>query len=125
MARILVVEDDPALRDSFKAVLESIGHQVATAANGLLGLKQYAEAQFDLVISDIIMPDMEGIGMILELRRRNPEAKIVAISGGGRSGNGEFLDVAQKLGAMAVLQKPVVSEVLFSTIDACLARSNA
>lgn len=125
MANILLVEDDPLVRDSLKAALESKDHQVATAANGLLGLKQYANAKFDLVISDIIMPDMEGIGMIRELRRTSPEAKILAISGGGRTGNSDFLDIAHRFGAMAVLQKPIRLAELFSVVNDCLARSAA
>ena len=121
MANILVVEDDPLVLETLTAALESKGHSVASAPNGIVGLRQFAQSSFDLVISDIIMPDMEGIGMILELRRKNPEVKILAISGGGRTGNGDFLDVAKKLGAMAILQKPIRPAELFHTVDRCLA----
>jgi CheY-like chemotaxis protein len=120
MANILLVEDDPLVLETLTAVLESKGHRVTSASNGLVALKEYAKAAFDLVISDIIMPDMEGIGMILELRRNNPDIKILAISGGGRTGNTDFLHVAKKLGAMAILQKPIRPVELFHTLDQCL-----
>jgi DNA-binding NtrC family response regulator len=72
------------------------------------------------VITDIIMPDMEGIGMILEMRRRAPNAKIVAISGGGRTGNVDFLNMAEKLGATAIMQKPIRPAELFNLLNECL-----
>ena len=107
MANVLLVEDEPLVLETLSSAIKSSGHTVVTASNGVLGLKRFAEQQFDLVVTDIIMPDKEGIEMILEMRRQKPDAKIVAISGGGRTGNVEFLKMAESFGAMATLKKPI------------------
>jgi CheY-like chemotaxis protein len=120
MATILLVEDDALVREVLSSAIESKGHTVVTAANGVEGLNQFAQRPFDLVISDIIMPDMEGIGMIREMRRKNPDVKIVAISGGGRTGNLDFLDIAKKLGASAIMKKPIRTADIYSLLDDCL-----
>ena len=77
--------------------------------------------QPDLVITDIIMPDQEGIQTITEMRAAKPDAKIIAISGGGRIGNTDFLKIAQVLGAMAVIPKPFDLDELMMTVRDCLA----
>jgi len=107
MANILLVEDEPLVSETLSSAMKSKGHTVVTAANGVEGLKRFAERSFDLIVTDIIMPDKEGIEMILEMRRHKPDAKIIAISGGGRTGNVEFLKMAESLGAMATLKKPI------------------
>ena len=122
MAHILLVDDEQLVVDTLRAAIQSKGHTVETACNGIQGLTKFSAGRFDLVITDIIMPDKEGIGMILEMRQAAPGAKIIAISGGGRTGNVEFLNMAAKLGAAATLKKPIRLAELFQALDDCLAR---
>jgi YesN/AraC family two-component response regulator len=107
MPNILLVDDEPLVIETLANAITSKGHAVVTAANGVEGIKKFSEGKFDLVITDIIMPDKEGIEFIMELKRRAPGVKIVAISGGGRTGNVDFLKMATKLGAVASLRKPI------------------
>jgi YesN/AraC family two-component response regulator len=107
MANILLVDDEPLVIESLSNAITRKGHTVVTAANGVQGMEKFSEGKFDLVITDIIMPDKEGIELIMEMRRHCPGVKIVAISGGGRTGNVEFLKMATKLGAVASLKKPI------------------
>ncbi len=86
--------------------MERAGHEIVEAATGVEGLKIFKAGAFDLVITDIIMPDMEGIETIVELLRISPGAKIIAASGGGRTRNLDFLKLAQERGARRVLAKP-------------------
>ena len=107
MANILVVDDEPLVVETLSNAITCKGHTVVTAANGVQGMEKFSQGKFDLVITDIIMPDKEGIELIMELKRHAPGVKIVAISGGGRTGNVEFLKMATKLGAVASLKKPI------------------
>jgi YesN/AraC family two-component response regulator len=120
MANILLVDDEPLVVDTLSSALTSKGHTVIAASNGVEGLRRFGEGGCNLVITDIVMPDMDGLAMIMEMRHNEPSAKIIAISGGGRSGNVEFLKTATKLGAMATLRKPVRLAELFVTLDECL-----
>jgi YesN/AraC family two-component response regulator len=120
MATILLVEDEPLVSETLCSAMKGKGHTVVMAANGVEGLKRFAEGSFDLVVTDIIMPDKEGIEMILEMRRLKSDAKIVAISGGGRTGNVEFLRMAGTLGAMATLNKPIRLADFFNVLNRCL-----
>ena len=123
MANILLVEDEPLVQETLSSAMKSKGHTVVTAGNGVEGLKRFAEKQFDLVVTDIIMPDKEGIEMILEMRRNRPDAKIIAISGGGRTGNVEFLKMAGSLGAVATLKKPIRLAEFLTVLNDCLGRA--
>lgn len=106
MARILVVDDEEIVRVTLRQMLEKAGHQVFEAANGLEALRAFEKREADLVITDIIMPEKEGIETIMELRQRKPDLKIIAMSGGGRTGTMEYLHLAKSLGADNVLPKP-------------------
>jgi YesN/AraC family two-component response regulator len=123
MAHILLVDDEPLVVEALSSAMISKGHRVVTATNGIEGMKRFAEGLFDLVITDIIMPDKEGIEMIMEMRRQAPDTRIVAISGGGRTGNVEFLQMAKKLGAMTTLKKPIRLAELYATLEQCLGKS--
>ena len=90
-----------------RQMLERAGYDVVEAASGREGLQQYQATAIDLIITDILMPDQDGLETILELRRLAPEAKIIAISGGGQSGLLDLLPVAAKLGAQWTLWKPL------------------
>ena len=123
MANILLVEDEPLVSETLSSAMKSKGHTVVTAANGVEGLKKFAERPFDLIVTDIIMPDKEGIEMSLEMLRHKPGTKIIAISGGGRTGNVEFLKMAGSLGAMATLKKPIRLAEFFNVLNDCLGRA--
>jgi len=101
MARILVVDDEDLVRLTLRQMLEAGGHEVIEAANGKQGVALEAENPVDLVVTDIIMPEQEGIETIVQLRRKNPSLKIIAISGGGRMKNMDFLKIAANVGADA------------------------
>src|ERR1700680_3570404 len=103
---VLVVEDDPVVRQTVAMLLEDNGFQVVTADNGADGLRKFQQGNFDIVLTDIIMPEKEGISLIADLRRAEPDVKIIAMSGGSRLGNLDFISIAKKLGANAGLRKP-------------------
>jgi YesN/AraC family two-component response regulator len=120
MANILLIDDEPLVVDTLSNAITSKGHTVVTATNGVEGMKKFTEGSFDLVITDIIMPDKEGIELIMELKRHAPSVKIIAISGGGRTGNVEFLKMATKLGAVASLKKPIRLAEFYSVLSRSL-----
>ena len=121
MAKILVIDDDPMVRDTVIQILEDKGHQVVSAEDGRRGVALFRSQRPNLVITDIIMPEQEGIQTILEIRRLEPKAKIIAISGGGRMGNADFLAIARRLGADHGLTKPFDPEELTDRVRVCLA----
>jgi len=116
MKRVLLVEDEKSFRDLVKHVLGMDGFHVRTASNGLEALEHVRRSRFDLVITDTIMPGMEGIEMILELRSISPDTKVIAMSGGQTHSSGDFLPLARTLGACAVLKKPFDRATLIRTI---------
>jgi CheY-like chemotaxis protein len=97
---VLVVDDDEALLEIVRITLSSEGFRVGTARNGVEGLKAYDAAKPDLVITDLVMPEAEGIETILALRRRDPQVRIIAMSGGSSVGPAGFLRIAQGAGAL-------------------------
>ncbi|HXP75916.1 MAG TPA: response regulator [Stellaceae bacterium] len=115
--RILLIDDDIAVLRTLEIVLSDRGYDILTAKDGVEGLRVFRSARPDLVITDLIMPEKEGIETIVEMRRERPEAKIIAISGGGRTHNIGFLDIAATLGASAVLAKPFTPDQLAQKID--------
>jgi len=120
MPTVLLIDDEAMIRNVMRAQLESVKLEVTEACDGREGVARYRKQRFDLVITDIIMPDQEGIATIRDIRSIDPNAKIVAMSGGGRRHNFEFLDYTQKLGAMASLQKPFTRQQLLETVARCL-----
>jgi CheY-like chemotaxis protein len=116
MAKVPVIDDDPLVRSTLCAVLEMASHAVAEATDGEEGLARYAAEHPDVVVCDILMPGKEGIETIRELRRIAPGLKIVGMSGGGRTGTLDFLDMAGALGANTVLAKPFTTRDLLDTI---------
>jgi len=118
MARILVIDDDPDIRALLEQTLKSAGHEVALAADGREGVEEYRAKPADLVITDIYMPNQEGLETIIELRQRFPELAIIAMS--GRTAAGTMLSIAQKLGVIQVLQKPFVADELLTAVERAL-----
>jgi two-component system, chemotaxis family, chemotaxis protein CheY len=120
MAVILVIDDDELVRKTIHFALTSAGHQVIEAGNGAEGVELFKRSKVDLTICDIIMPEKEGLDTIMTLRRLDPNAKIIAVSGGGRVGNLDFLPHATKLGAMEALAKPFAPRQLVQLVARCL-----
>jgi CheY-like chemotaxis protein len=114
--RILVIDDEDLIREVVKEMLETEGYVVSTAANGREGLELYRKELPDLIITDIFMPEMEGLETIRELQRDAAEVKIVAISGGGEKGMLSFLSYAKRFGALRTLEKPFSREELLTTV---------
>lgn len=123
MARILVIDDEELVRTTIRMRLEQNGHEVVEAGNGDEGLATLERRPVDLVVTDIIMPEKEGIETIRAIRRRNPEVGIVAISGGGRTSPLDLLSAAKKLGADQALRKPFTGAELMHVVDAALQRN--
>jgi DNA-binding response OmpR family regulator len=120
MAKILVLDDEPAILMMIKKMLEKAGYEVSVALNGKEGMKLFEKDRPDLVITDIIMPEKEGLETIFELRRMYPSLKIIAISGGGRIGPDGYLPGAKLLGANMVFQKPLVQKELLAAVATLL-----
>ena len=107
MTRILVIDDDKPTRELVTRILGRAGHDVSQAGNGKEGLDRLTSAQPTIVITDVFMPDKDGVETIIALRKVHPGIKIIAMSGGGRVGNLDFLQLAEQVGADKVLQKPI------------------
>ncbi len=121
LALILLVDDEAALRDLFKRVLEIDHHEVTTAADGNAALAAIRDKMFDLVITDLVMPDKEGIETIMDMKRLQPDLRIIAISGGGRGSAGDYLAMAAQLGAARTLEKPFSNQALLESVREVLA----
>jgi CheY-like chemotaxis protein len=120
MARILLIEDDETLRRMLAITLVQIGHDVLEARDGQEGLALQSSVNPDLVLTDIIMPERDGIEAILALRRRAPHIPVIAMSGGGRVDANDYLTTARHLGAVATLAKPFSTTDLTTAIDQAL-----
>ncbi len=106
MSRILIIDDDEQIRSLIREVMERDGHEVIEAPDGATGTRSFREITPDLVITDIIMPDKDGLETIAEIRELDPKVRIVAISGGGRQVDRDYLPAAKAFGADRVLYKP-------------------
>jgi CheY-like chemotaxis protein len=129
MAHVLVIDDDALILALLKSMLERAGHRITASENGRTGLQAFERDPADLVLTDILMPECEGLETITALRRLDRQVAIVVMSGGGASIRGsteregpDYLQLAQGLGAWATLRKPFRSEQLLKSIDSCLAR---
>ena len=120
MARILIIDDLQEMRATIRDFLVGSKFESVEASNGAAALKLIEVGAPDLIVTDILMPEMEGIETIREVRRNHPRIKIIAMSG-GRSAEMDFLDVAQKLGADRVLAKPFSQGQLLDLVQELLA----
>lgn len=121
MQKILVIDDNMVVRNTIVQILESEGYEVISAEDGRRGLYAFRSEHPDLVVTDIIMPEKEGIETIRDIRGEVPDAKIIAISGGGRIGNTDFLKIARQLGASDVVAKPLDPDHFLDVVRSCLA----
>jgi CheY-like chemotaxis protein len=114
---ILVVEDHAIMREVICEILEEAGHHVESAGDGIEAMQKLASTRYDLVVTDIVMPEMDGIELIGELRRRYPETRIIAMSGGGeRFPTHDGLVIAKRLGAGVTLNKPFGADEILSAV---------
>ena len=120
MARILLIDDDEQVLDMLYESLTREGYDVLRASNGEQGLRLYRQEPVDLIITDIIMPEKEGLETIIELRQDFPDVKIIAISGGGRIGTKDYLHLAKIFGVQRTFTKPVAREQLLDAITELL-----
>jgi CheY-like chemotaxis protein len=116
MTRILVIDDEAPVRRILRQMLERAGYEVIEAPNSAIGLKLYDENPVDLIITDILMPQKEGIETIMALRKTAPEVKIIALSGGGRMDKKGLLSTAKALGAACTLAKPFTREEVLAAV---------
>ena len=121
MKTILLVDDDDLFGDMVKKTLLHLGYAVVRAHNGNEALQLYDPLKVDLVLTDLIMPDKEGLELISELRHAHPTVKIIAMSGGGRNTPEEYLPIARLLGAVRTLTKPFEQEELAKALTDSLA----
>jgi CheY-like chemotaxis protein len=121
IARILIIDDNEAIVRLLHRMLSAAGHTVHDAPSGRAGLAYYRQHPCDVVITDIVMPDMEGLDVIRELRRYDPAARIIAMSGGGLGSVKLYLKLAQELGAQWVLSKPFTRERVLALVAEAIA----
>lgn len=120
MARILIIDDESQIRSMLRLMLERVGYEIAEAPDGIEGIRQYRENPADLIITDLIMPNKDGIGMIIDLKKEFPKVKIIAMSGGGVNRPEGYLDGAKKLGATRTLTKPIDREEMLKAVKETL-----
>lgn len=131
VARILVVDDDDLVRNAVRAMLMSVGHEVVLAVDGEDGILQFEHEPFDLVVCDVIMPNMDGLEMVRELRRLSADIPIISMTGsfmrstGGAHLNAVYLRLCSELGATKVIAKPFRARELLALAVQCLAGHGA
>ena len=121
---ILIIDDEPMIRHLAARILDRAGYRTTSAANGIQGLSSFRRERPALVITDLIMPEREGIETIRLIRREGANVPIIAISGGTLTGTADFLAMARELGASAVLRKPFEPAELLDAVHGCLAASS-
>ena len=120
MATILIVDDEALVCETLQAVMTQNGYHALTAADGVEAIEIVRKKHVDLVIADIVMPEKDGLEVILELKSIRPDLNVIAISGGSRIGSFDFLGAADRLGACRSFYKPLDNDVLLSTVEDCL-----
>lgn len=114
---VLVVDDDAAVREMLERALTLAGINFAGASDGNKGIAKLESNRYDAVITDIIMPDRDGVELIVKIRQQWPDTFVIAMSGGGRIGAGQFLDLAKALGADCTLVKPFKPSQVISLLS--------
>lgn len=124
MKRIVIIDDEPQIRDMLQKILQRYGYEVAVAENGKEGIKLCANKPADLVITDLTMPEKDGMETIKELRSDYPGVKIIAMSGGGDRFPEYFLDKAIESGAVTSLKKPFRKDDILKVVYEILGEGN-
>lgn len=121
MADILIIDDDPGVLRVLRRILEGAGHSVTEAPDGEIALQQYEGKQADLIVTDIFMPGMDGIEFLVHVRTAFPEARVLAMSGGGILSRDQALSDAALLGADHILQKPFSKDEVLEAVKRTMA----
>ena len=122
MSRILVIDDQPEVLEVMRRILAGAGYEVEVAAGGDVGIRLHGKKPFDLIMTDLVMPDKEGIETIMEIRRADRKVKIIAISGFIDS---PYLDTARHLGANRILPKPCSRQIILEAVRDLLAENTS
>ena len=117
MRKILIIDDEPYILLMLKKMLERAGYEVDLASNGDEGLELFQKVTVDLVITDIIMPEKEGLETIREMKRLCPDLKIIAMSGGGKVSADNYLNTAKIFGASKIMAKPFSQKQMVSAVQ--------
>ena len=120
MATILLIDDSEEMRESIHDILEEMQYSVKTASNGVEALEIYKKEPIDLVITDLLMPEKDGVETIIELQRINPAVKIIAISGGGLISGEDHLQLLESLDVDHAFSKPIDTQKLLAAIEELL-----
>jgi DNA-binding NtrC family response regulator len=120
MAQILIIDDEATIRDLLVKILEREGYKTITAADGKEGIRIFRENPADLIITDLIMPEKEGIETIMELRRDFRDVKVIAMSGGGKIEPETYLQIAKTIGVIETFAKPFDRKEVLKTVQELL-----
>ncbi len=120
MQRILIIDDEPHILLMLKKMLERVGYETDLASNGVEGLQLFHRNPVNLVITDIIMPEKEGLETIREMKKSHPELKIIAMSGGGKISAENYLETAKIFGATRIIEKPFTQQEMVSAVQELL-----
>ncbi|MDH4207131.1 MAG: response regulator [Desulfobacteraceae bacterium] len=120
MARILIIDDEAMILDLLVKILEREGYETVTASGGKDGIKIHRENPADLIITDLIMAEKDGLETIMELRRDFQDVKIIAMSGGGKIDSKTYLQIAKTMGAIEIITKPFDLRELLRTVQELL-----
>lgn len=118
--KILVIDDEQDICDLTKLLLERCGHEVVCETDSRSALRVLDTQMFDIVITDMLMPDRDGLEVMADVRRNHPAVRIIASSGGGRVSSNSYLQIARKSGAHALLPKPFTHKELIASIEAAM-----
>jgi len=117
---ILIADDEPDLRDLLQIMLEGAGHKVAAAVNGRKASEMLLQQKFDLLITDVLMPERDGIELIGEVRSKYPGMRIIVMTAGGQIPGGDYILMAKRLGAHVSLEKPFSGQEIFTAVTAAM-----
>jgi len=123
MPHILIIDDDTAIRSVFEQLLQSKGYSVETASEGKAGLEKMHARKPDLIITDIMMPEMDGLEVVQRIRDEHPKLPVIAISGGMQTTSMNFLPLAERFGACKVFEKPIALAKLVEAIENLLSEA--
>jgi len=125
MAQILVIDDDLDMQNMLIQMMQRAGHEADGATNGKEGLALCSDKKYDIIITDIIMPEKDGLETLMEFKKTKEDVQIIAISGGGRIGPDSYLNIAAKLGAKYTFTKPLERKALLDAVEDLLGSSEA
>ncbi|MFP4556544.1 MAG: response regulator [Bacteroidales bacterium] len=120
MKRILVIDDDPIMRETIRDILEFENFSVCEAKDGRDGMSCLQKEQFDMIVTDVLMPEKDGIEVIIEAKKKQPQIQIVAVSGGGYISAENYLKMASDLGASAIVVKPFDIDMFIDKVNSLL-----